>query len=180
MPKLGITEALDRLSSRKSVKYAVYLTAVIVFFALILLPPILGIIIKWNTMQQVLIHPELMSRALNAVANSFIIALFVSAIDVAAGIPMAWLITRGKSKWLNVLDTLADIPFIVPTAALGYSLWLLGPCFYSRSLTPIQKSVTGKNVRREASKREKSQIYWLITKLKYRRLNPPRNQSKIS
>ncbi len=31
-------------------------------------------------------------------------------------------------KWLNILDTLADIPFIVPTAVLGYSLLL----FWSR------------------------------------------------
>jgi thiamine transport system permease protein len=119
-----MSEALDRLSSRKAVKYGVYLTAVILFFALILLPPILGIIIKWNTMQQVLNQPALMSRALSAVENSFIIALFVSALDVATGVPMAWLITRGKSKWLNVLDTVSDIPFIVPTAALGYSLLL--------------------------------------------------------
>lgn len=124
MPKPKMSEALDRLSSRKAVKYGVYLTAVILFFALILLPPILGIIIKWNTMQQVLNQPALMSRALSAVENSFIIALFVSALDVATGVPMAWLITRGKSKWLNVLDTVSDIPFIVPTAALGYSLLL--------------------------------------------------------
>lgn len=124
LAKPRITEALDRLSSNKPIKYGVYSTAVIIFFALILLPPILGIIIKWNTMQQVLIRPELMSRALTAVANSFTIALLVSTIDVIAGVPMAWLITRGKSKWLNVLDTLADIPFIVPTAALGYSLLL--------------------------------------------------------
>jgi thiamine transport system permease protein len=119
-----MSEALDRLSSRKAVRYGVYLTAVILFFALILLPPILGIIIKWNTMQQVLNQPALMSRALSAVENSFMIALFVSALDVATGVPMAWLITRGKSKWLNVLDTVSDIPFIVPTAALGYSLLL--------------------------------------------------------
>ena len=124
MPKTKMLEALDRLSSRKAVKYGVYLTAVILFFALILLPPILGIIIKWNTMQQVLNQPALMSRALSAVENSFTIALFVSALDVATGVPMAWLITRGKSKWLNVLDTVSDIPFIVPTAALGYSLLL--------------------------------------------------------
>jgi thiamine transport system permease protein len=65
-----------------------------------------------------------MARALNAVQNSFSLALLVSAFDVITGIPMAWLITRGKSKWLNVLDTLADIPFIVPTAVLGYSLLL--------------------------------------------------------
>jgi thiamine transport system permease protein len=124
LSKTEIVEALDRLSSKKAVRYGVYLTAVIAFFALILLPPILGIVIKWNTMQQVLNQPELMARALGAIENSFTVALIVSAIDVAAGVPMAWLITRGKSKWLNVLDTLSDIPFIVPTAVLGYSLLL--------------------------------------------------------
>jgi len=124
LPKPKIIEALDRLSSKKAVKYGIYLTAVILFFALILLPPILGIIIKWNTMQQVLNQPELVSQTLTAIANSFIVALLVSALDVITGVPMAWLISRGKSKWLNILDTLSDIPFIVPTAALGYSLLL--------------------------------------------------------
>ena len=124
MTKHKITETLDKLSSKKAIKYGVYSTAVIIFFALILLPPILGIIIKWNTMQQVLSQPELASSALSAIGNSFAVALLVSTIDVIAGVPMAWLITRGKSKWLNVLDTFSDIPFIVPTAALGYSLFL--------------------------------------------------------
>jgi thiamine transport system permease protein len=124
LPKSKVTEALDGLSSKKAVRYGVYLAAVTIFFALILLPPILGIIIKWNTMQYVLNQPQLMTRALNAIQNSFTVALLVSALDVVTGIPMAWLITRGKSKWLNVLDTLSDIPFIVPTAALGYSLFL--------------------------------------------------------
>ena len=124
MPKPSISQALDRLSSRKIVKYTVYLTAVIIFLVLILLPPILGIIIKWNAMQYVLSDAETMIRALDAVKNSLAIALIVSALDVVTGIPMAWLIARGKSKWLNVLDTMADIPFIVPTAALGYSLLL--------------------------------------------------------
>ncbi|MEM3666911.1 MAG: ABC transporter permease subunit [Candidatus Bathyarchaeia archaeon] len=117
-------EALDRLSSKLFVKYGVYLTSVIVFFALILLPPILGIVIKWDSMRNVLGDNGLIARALNAIANSFTVAVLVSALDVAAGIPMAWLIARGKSRWLNVLDTLADVPFIVPTAVLGYSLLL--------------------------------------------------------
>jgi thiamine transport system permease protein len=99
-----------------------YLSAVIVFLTLILLPPIIGIFTKWDTLQNVLDQPPLMNRALIAVVNSFMIALLVSALDVVAGVPMAWLITRAKSRWLNVLDTLADVPFIVPTAALGYSL----------------------------------------------------------
>lgn len=124
MHRRKIIEALDRLSSRKSVRYGVYLTAVLTFFALILLPPIFGIIIKWSAIQAVLDQPELMTRALDAVKNSFTVALFVSVLDVVTGLPMAWLITRGKSRWLSVLDTLSDIPFIVPTAALGYSLLL--------------------------------------------------------
>ncbi|HEX9861954.1 MAG TPA: ABC transporter permease subunit [Candidatus Bathyarchaeia archaeon] len=119
-----ITDALNVLSSKKPVKCTMYLTAVILFFVLILVPPILGIAIKWGTIQEVLDQPQLIGRTLSAVANSFAIALLVSALDVLAGIPMAWLITRGKSKWLSALDTLADLPFIVPTAALGYSLLL--------------------------------------------------------
>jgi ABC-type sulfate transport system permease component len=122
--KPKISETLDRLSSNKTIKYGVYSTAVIAFFALILLPPILGIIIKGYTVQQVLSQPELMARTLSAIENSFIIAIFVAFLCVITGVPMAWLIARGKSKWLNVLDTLSDIPFIVPTATLGYSLLL--------------------------------------------------------
>ena len=122
--KPKITETLDRLSSKTGLKNTIYIISIIIFFALILLPPILGIIIKWGSIQDVLNQPKLMSEAFKAIAASFAVALFVSFIDVVAGVPMAWIITRGKSKWLNVLDTLSDIPFIVPTATLGYSLFL--------------------------------------------------------
>jgi len=121
LPK-KLVEKLDRLSSRHMVKYGVYLAAVILFFALILIPPVLGIIINWGSMQEVFGDSQLMRRALDAVKNSFVMAVSVSVLDVVAGIPMAWLIARSKSKWINVLDTLADVPFIVPTAVLGYSL----------------------------------------------------------
>jgi len=65
-----------------------------------------------------------MSRASSAIYASFAIALLVSSLDLVAGLPLAWFIARGKSKWLNVIDTLADLPFIIPTVTLGYSLWL--------------------------------------------------------
>jgi len=123
LPK-KLVEKLDRLSSKPVVKYGVYLTAVILFFALILIPPILGIIIKWSSIQEVFGDSQLLSRALEAVKNSFVMAVMVSILDVVAGIPMAWLIARSRSRWINVLDTLADVPFIVPTAVLGYSLLL--------------------------------------------------------
>jgi thiamine transport system permease protein len=101
-----------------------YLSAIIIFFAIILIPPILGIVIKVNTIPNILDKPDIINTSLGAISNSFIIALIVSALDLAAGIPLAWLITRGESRWLSILDTLADIPFIVPTAALGYSILL--------------------------------------------------------
>jgi len=122
--KPKIAKALDKLSSKTAIKNTVYIVSIIIFFALILLPPILGIIIKWGSIEDVLNQPRLMSEAFNAIAASFAVAFFVSFIDVVAGVPMAWMITRGKSKWLSVLDTLSDIPFIVPTATLGYSLLL--------------------------------------------------------
>jgi thiamine transport system permease protein len=124
-----LSQLLNSWSSKKPLKYTLYLSAIIVFFSLILIPPLMGILTKFSSIQNVLDQPALMNQALGAISNSFIIALIVSALDLAAGIPLAWIITRGKSRWLSVLDTMADIPFIVPTAALGYSLLL----FWSKS-----------------------------------------------
>jgi thiamine transport system permease protein len=137
LPRKKIIEVLDAASSRRNVKYAVYLIAIVIFFALILLPPILGIAINSEAIQVVLNDASLRNRALTAITNSFTIALFVAAIDLIAGIPMAWLIARRRSRWLSILDTLSDIPFIVPTAVLGYSLLLFwkGPTGISALFT---------------------------------------------
>ncbi|HTY75370.1 MAG TPA: ABC transporter permease subunit [Candidatus Nanoarchaeia archaeon] len=119
-----LAKTLDKLSSRNAIKYAVYASAIIIFFTLILIPPLAGIFIKWGSVQYILNQPSLVNRALSAIQNSFIIALTVAALDLLVGVPMAWLIARGKSRWLSAIDTLADIPFIIPTTALGYSLLL--------------------------------------------------------
>jgi thiamine transport system permease protein len=124
---------LNNWSSKKPLKYALYLSAVAVFFAIILIPPILGILIKASTIQDVINQPAIMNTAFTAIRNSFTVGLIVAALDLVAGIPLAWLITRGKSRWLSVLDTLADLPFVVPTAALGYSLLL----FWSSTGGPV-------------------------------------------
>jgi len=117
-------EILDRLSSNRLAMRLTYVGAIIFFLVLILVPPIFGIGLKWNLVGGILEDAELMSRAANAVWASFAIAIFVSIVDLMAGIPMAWFIARGRSRWLNVVDTLADIPFVVPTVTLGYSLLL--------------------------------------------------------
>ena len=137
MSRKRIIEVLDAASSKRMVKYAVYFIAIILFFALILLPPILGIALKWGSIGVVFNDKPLMNRALTAIANSFIIALFVASIDLIAGIPMAWFIARKRSRASNILDTLSDIPFIVPTAVLGYSILLFwnGPTGISALFT---------------------------------------------
>jgi thiamine transport system permease protein len=119
-----VWNTLNGLSSKKPLKYTLYLSAIIIFFALIFIPPIIGILTKAGSLEAVFNEPALMNTALSAIAASFIIGLVVAALDLLAGVPLAWLITRGKSRWLTVLDTLADLPFVVPTAALGYSLLL--------------------------------------------------------
>jgi thiamine transport system permease protein len=125
----SIIRFLDSASSKSSVRYALYLSSITFFAAIILIPPILGIVLKWNTMAETFRNPSLISRATTAIYASFAIAIFVSIIDVVAGLPAAWLVARGRSRWLNVLDTFVDMPFIIPTATLGYSLLL----FWSRS-----------------------------------------------
>ena len=64
-------------------------------------------------------------RFWNAVGISFLIGGVATGIDLAMGVPFAILITRGRLRWLGrILDALVNIPYIVPSAALGISLSL--------------------------------------------------------
>lgn len=103
-----ITKVLDSLSSKPAMRYAVYLSSIIFFLAVILIPPILGILLKWDLMGQVFQDANLTSRAISAVSASFLIALFVSFVDVVAGLPTAWFIVRGKTRLLSIIDTFAE------------------------------------------------------------------------
>jgi ABC-type sulfate transport system permease component len=119
-----VGKLLDAISTKPAARYLIYSLSIGFFFVVILVPPILGILMKWNLMGQVFSNGTLLRRALSAIYASFGIALFVSLVDVLGGLPLAWFIARGKSKWLNALDTLADVPFILPTVTLGYSMLL--------------------------------------------------------
>jgi thiamine transport system permease protein len=129
-----LIERLDRISSKPLVRNSAYLGSVVFFFGIILVPPILGIFLKWNAMGEIFQDPALMSRASSAIYASFGIAFAVALLGIIAGLPFAWFIARGKSRWLSIIDTLADIPFIIPTVTLGYSLLLFwnGPEGISR------------------------------------------------
>jgi thiamine transport system permease protein len=120
---VSVVRFFDKLSSNRYVRLAVYGVAVVFFFGLILLPPILGILAQSGTVGEILDSPDLLSRANLAILNSFALALIVSIVDVLLGLPMAWLIVKGsRPRLLGILDTMVNIPFILPTSALGYSL----------------------------------------------------------
>lgn len=64
-------------------------------------------------------------RFWNAVGISFLIGGVATGVDLAMGVPFAILITRGKLRWLGrILDAFVNVPYIVPSAALGISLSL--------------------------------------------------------
>jgi thiamine transport system permease protein len=65
------------------------------------------------------------SLFLESLGYSFLVAGIVTVIDLALGVPLAIYIARNGTKRLaNALDVLVNVPLIVPTAALGFSLGL--------------------------------------------------------
>jgi len=59
-----------------------------------------------------------------ALVRSFEIAGLVTLIDVIVGLPMALIMARYEFRGKGFVDTLIDLPLAVPTAALGFSLYL--------------------------------------------------------
>ncbi|TFH30040.1 MAG: iron ABC transporter permease [Promethearchaeota archaeon] len=64
-----------------------------------------------------------------SLVNSFQIGFFVVLIDVIFGIPFAFILTREKWGRVNsILDTVLDIPLTIPSAALGFAVFMFwGP-----------------------------------------------------
>ncbi|MBS7639181.1 MAG: ABC transporter permease subunit [Candidatus Bathyarchaeia archaeon] len=117
----NLIRKLDDLSSRNSIKCLVYASSIIFFLTLILLPPILGILENIGQVEAIFHEPRLLSSANAAIINSFIMAFTVATLDLVTALPLAWFIVRSRSKIVHFIDTLVDIPFLIPTAALGYS-----------------------------------------------------------
>jgi thiamine transport system permease protein len=75
----------------------------------------------------------------NSLGYSFFVAGIVTGIVLVLGIPMGILIARHKNKKVSsTLDVLANIPFIVPTAALGFSLGLF---WSTQSIIPVSSEI---------------------------------------
>jgi len=61
---------------------------------------------------------------LRAVFLSFFIGLIVTFVNLIFGVPLAWVLTRSKKKIVRWIDNLVDLSLVMPTAALGFSVYL--------------------------------------------------------
>lgn len=74
----------------------------------------------------------------DALLISFLVASVVTLIDLVTGIPLALYIAKNRSgKLAQLLDVLVNVPLIVPTAALGFSLGLFWSNFDPNASVPI-------------------------------------------
>ncbi|MEM2094614.1 MAG: ABC transporter permease subunit [Candidatus Bathyarchaeia archaeon] len=117
-----LVSSIDELSAYSIVRVFIYSVAFVFFVVFVLLPPLIGVLLKIGLVEETLSDPSLVLRARSAVLASIVIAFTVAIFDLLAGIPTAWLIVRRKSGWTSIIDTLADIPIVVPTVALGFSI----------------------------------------------------------
>ncbi len=74
----------------------------------------------------------------NSIVFSFLVAGLATLIDLVFGLPLALYITRTSRRTLgNLLDSLVNIPYIVPSAALGFSLFLFWKPLLDIGVIPI-------------------------------------------
>ena len=121
-PFMRLISFLERASANPYVAKGIYLVAVLFFMLIVITPAVAGILAQLLSLPSLALSSSVMTRMEKAVSWSFVIGLAVSSLDVLAGIPLAWLIVRRRGHWATILDSLADIPFVVPTVALGFSL----------------------------------------------------------
>ncbi|HDN18322.1 MAG TPA: iron ABC transporter permease [Candidatus Bathyarchaeota archaeon] len=126
---IALDRILGKLSTIHSLVKGFYLSSILFFLAIILLPAILGILTRVDTLSELSENPQLFDRAINAIIASFALASFVSLLDLVTGIPLAWLIVKKGGRLVMILDAIVDLPMIIPTVTLGFSVLL----FWSES-----------------------------------------------
>lgn len=106
----------DKASQDK--KLALALNAVaLLFFAIFVIGPLFFIFSQ-------LTHFTFNDAMRDAIITSFSIGAIVTLVDLAFGIPLAWLLARKKFPLHGLVDAIVDLPLIVPTSALGLSITL--------------------------------------------------------
>ena len=119
--------------------------ALAVFFFLVLIPsmfvalPAFQAIATGSTFVEVVTASGIWASFWQSLGLSYVLAAIVTVLGIALGLPMAILISRKTfGNWPSIiLDTLINVPIIVPSIALGCFLkvLLVKPSRYSRVST---------------------------------------------
>lgn len=104
-------------SAKKIINFGFTLS--LIFFALFIFLPAIYVL-KYFTSLDVFLNTEV----IKAVLFSFLIGLIVTLLNVVFGVPLAWVIARSKNKFVKLVDNLVDLSLVMPTAALGFSIYL--------------------------------------------------------
>ncbi|HEY4705726.1 MAG TPA: ABC transporter permease subunit, partial [Thermoplasmata archaeon] len=126
-PSSGWRATLLRIVSTRWSLRAWYGGIVAFFLFMVLLPTlfVLGYVAAdWASVKAVLGDPAKASLIPHALWLSFGVALTVAALDLLAGLPLAWLIVRHDFRGKSWFNTLVDSPLAVTTAGLGFSVVL--------------------------------------------------------
>jgi len=67
----------------------------------------------------------------SALGISFLVAFVVTAVDLFLGTALAWAFVKSKSKYKTLIDNFIDLPLILPTSALGLSVFLFWGEFWN-------------------------------------------------
>ncbi|UCE12700.1 MAG: ABC transporter permease subunit, partial [Candidatus Heimdallarchaeota archaeon] len=121
-----VFDSLSVISSYDLTPKFWYFFIIAFFFVLVLLPTTYVIIFLMDQFPSTVVYltsnPEVISQIQEAIINSTLVSIIVSIIDLLFGIPLAWLVVRGKFRYKNFLNTLIELPLAVPTAGLGLSV----------------------------------------------------------
>ena len=126
------TRKLERFLSRRACRLACDALALAFFALVVLLPTVflfVYVALRWDEVCYFVFANPVAGdmrwrRMLRAIGLSFEIAAIATALDLLVGVPVALLLARYELKGKRILDSLIDLPLGVPSAALGFSLFL--------------------------------------------------------
>ncbi|MBU4455507.1 hypothetical protein KJ586_03285 [Patescibacteria group bacterium] len=96
-----------------------FFSSAVIFFAAVIFLPAVYILIYFFKAETFVTE-----EIVKSIILSFEIGLIVTFIDLIFGLPLAWSLVRSKSKFIKWLDSLIDLSLVMPTAALGFSVYL--------------------------------------------------------
>jgi thiamine transport system permease protein len=109
-------------TSRNLLAFVVFVVFVIVPSLFVVLPGA-GAVVD-GTLQEAISSQGIWSNYWQSMGLSYLVALVATGLNVVAGLPMSVLIARkrGGRAISGILDTLINIPIVVPSIALGVSI----------------------------------------------------------